>query len=131
MVREGFKTAALCAFYYALAWLTVLLLWPPLSELDAIRQMPAWMPKVIANITAGLLLWTLVHMQRGGMDPRKRTYLVCFGVTCMLFGLSTLHPAQYNEGSACLQLAFFYQTVWAFFRITFGGKKAPAAAAQQ
>lgn len=101
-------TVLLCLAYYAAGWSTVQLLWPLLSALPFMQNVAPWIPALIANATAFLVLFTITHMQRGHIDPQRRNFLWIYMGICLAYSLSTLHPSQYNEGAASLQMAFVY-----------------------
>lgn len=112
--REALRTTWHCIVFYALSFGIVQLLWPVLSKLT--ESWPKALPGIISGTAAFLLFWTITHMQRGQMNPLNYPYMILYGVVCLLFGLSTVPPSQYNTGSAALQMAFVLMLGWQIFQ---------------
>jgi hypothetical protein len=123
-VVEVAKTAFLCAVCYGLGFVVVQVTWPTLSGLSVVASMPSWLPATIASGTAALLLFVITHMERGQLDPMGYNFLMLYGIVCLGFGLSTLHPSQYNCGTAAMEMAFVFMCAWKAYTKYKGEKSA-------
>lgn len=110
MVKQILHTILLCAVCYALAFVFVTSSWPYLSPLTA--NWPIWLPAALSTSTGFFLFYVITHMERGQLNPQGYMFMFLYGLACLVFGLTALHPTQYNTGMATLQVAFVIMLSW-------------------